>query len=459
MNNRLILTSLLSVIALGGIFSCDDMNTIQREYADREERIYLGKVDSLKVYPGFGRVKICWYIGADPKIEQTVIYWNMRNDSIVKDFVRKTPGLQKDSIIIENFPEGSRYYEFRNVNSKGETSLYSAVTASSWGTNFAESLLKRKVTSLEYNYEGSEFLVGISPVSKGDSVVYSKLVYTDTDGKENTLRIERDMNHVVLPKFPDGGEFKLQTVFFLPQGMDTVYNNFMSFKAPKVAIDKGKKIILGHGKESKYFEVNGDLYEWNSDGDLLSYKVTEGGSFELQETMQGIVPRSAYRDFFFYDDDKFISVTASNSNLSMHQIKDGEISLVKKDFGSGFIFPLFIAAKGFFYSFAGGELKVWNATNKGTWGSPLTANIAKNFNYSPLALFTHSTLLGVDENGFLWGFSIATSGNILNTNKIGQGWNRFERLVTVGNILLAMDSSGDFYKFDFDTDHYWIPEE
>lgn len=449
---------LVSFVLFGFLYACNSMNDIQSQFADRDETIYLGKVDSLKVYPGFGRVKICWYIGSDPRIEQTVIYWNMRKDSIVKDFVRTTSGVQKDSIIIEDFPEGNRLYEFRNMNSKGETSLYSSTTASSWGTFFAESLLKRKVTSSEYNYKDSEFIVDISPTLRGDSVVYSKLIYTNTENKEITLRIEREVNNVVLPKFPDGSEFKFQTVFFLPKGMDTVYNNFESYRAPKVVFDKGEKIVLGNGKESEYFEVKGNLYEWNSDGDLRSYKVTDKGSFELQETMKAIVSRSTYKNFFFYDDDKFISVAASNSNLSMHQIKDGRISLVKKNFGSGFSFPVF-AAKGFFYSLDGGTLKVWNVKNDGNWAAPATIDMSKNFYYAPVALFKHSFLLGVDENGFLWNFPITSTGQLLGKNKIGQGWNRFERLVTVGNILLAMDSSGDFWKFDFDTEHYWITED
>lgn len=449
---------LVSLVLLGFIYACNSMNDIQSQFAEEDETIFLGRVDSLKAYPGFGRVKICWSIGSDPRIEQTVIYWNMRKDSIVKDFVRTTPGDQKDSIILEDFPEGKRLYEFRNTNSKGETSLYSSTTAYSWGASFAESLLKRKVISLEYHYNDSKFIVDISPSSAGDSVVYSKLIYTDTESKEKTLRIEREVNNIVLPKFPDGGEFKFQTVFFLPHGMDTVYNNFESYRSPKVVFDKGKKIVLGNGKESKYFEVKGNLYEWNSDGDLLSYRVTGDGSFELQKTMRGIVSRDTYKNFFFYDDDKFISVSTANG-LSMHQIKDEEISLVKKDFGSSFSFPVMFAAKGFFYSLGGGTLKVWNATNNGTWATPSNTNIATDFHYAPLALFKHSFLIGVDENGILWSWPISTTGQLLSKNRIGQGWNRFERLVTVGNILLAMDSNGDFWKFNFDTNRYWIVEE
>ena len=74
------------------------------------------------------RAKITWYITADPKIEQTVIYWNERTDSLVKNVSRTSSGVMKDSIIIENLPEGSTLFEFRNMNSKGEYSLYTPVS-------------------------------------------------------------------------------------------------------------------------------------------------------------------------------------------------------------------------------------------------------------------------------------------------------------------------------------------
>ena len=96
-----ILKAILSVLIITSfVTSCDSMNDIQSKFADQDEQVYLGKVDSIRAFPGFGRAKITWYIGADPKIEQTVIYWNMRSDSIIKDFVRTGSGLQRDSIIV-----------------------------------------------------------------------------------------------------------------------------------------------------------------------------------------------------------------------------------------------------------------------------------------------------------------------------------------------------------------------
>src|SRR5690242_19096634 len=75
--------------------SCQKMDHIQKKYAEKAETIYLGKIDSIQSYPGFGRVKLTWYMNADPRIDQTIIYWNRRQDSLVKNFNRTTPGMQK----------------------------------------------------------------------------------------------------------------------------------------------------------------------------------------------------------------------------------------------------------------------------------------------------------------------------------------------------------------------------
>ena len=460
-----LVATLLTILVVG--ISCDDIEDIHSKYAEREEQVYLGKVDSLKVYPGFGRAKITWYIGADPRIEQTVIYWNMRRDSIVKDFVRTTPGLQKDSIIIENLSEGSVLYEFRNKNSKGETSLYSSISVTSWGENFASNLPGRKVIMSEYDYSLLQYKLGFSPAIPGDSVVYSQIVYHDNTETEKTVKIERNTDMVVLPNFPDGGEYQFRNVFFLPQGMDTVYGNYNTFKAPVATFDGGEKLSLKGNVSSRYSQRVGidgrtSLYEWNDAGDVIVYALNDDGSFSQTEAYISLVPRSTYREFFFYDDDKFIGIRTDH-RAYMHQIVDGQLVTVRTPtgaeyFGAGFNMVKFIPAKGFFYSVdANGNLKTWFANNNATWGSSSGTTVSTGFLYDPVTLFNFKHLICVDADGYLWSIPITTSGTLGSKNKIGAGWNKFVKIISVGNKLLGLDVSGDFYEFDFDsTDKYWI---
>lgn len=460
----IIVCSLLITLFVG--MSCDSMNDIQSVFTDKKEQIYLGKVDSLKVHPGFGRAKITWYIGSDPKIEQTVIYWNSRNDSIVKNFVRTTSGIQKDSIIIENLTESSVMYEFRNKNSKGESSLFSSVTVTAWGESFAGNLLGRKLISKEFDYNSSNYKLGLSTAVAGDSVAYSQIIYTDNTGKSNTVKIERNTNLVTLSNFSDGTEFQFRNVFFLPQGIDTVYSSYQINKAPTAIFGNGKLLTLKGNIASKYFQRDGNkLYEWNTEGDLIVYNLNEDGSLLQNDSFPSIVPRTTYREFFFYDDDKFIGITTAHA-VSMFRIVDGKLSIVKATsssadtFGSGFNMLKFLPAKGFFYSVAAnGELKTWFANNNATWGTTNGTTVTTGFLYEPIVLYNLQYLVGVDTEGYLWSIPISSAGTLGSKNKIGTGWNKFVKIISVGSKLLGLESNGDLYEFDFNaSDNYWILE-
>ena len=446
--------------------SCNKMDDIQRKYAEKEEQVYLGKVDSLMFFPGLSRTKLTWYISSDPRIDRTVIYWNLRRDSIVKDFNRTDPGVQKDSILIDNLPEGTTLFEFRNVNNEGETSLYSSISATVWGSAFAAGLRARKVTAFDFDYSQSLYNLTLSPISVGDSVVYSQIIYTNTHGEEKTVRIERDTANVVLADFPDGGEFRFRTVFFLNQGIDTIYNDYTIFKAPKAVFERGTKISFVGNIASKYFDQNGEnLYEWNASGDLIVYALNVDGSLVQTNKFPSIVPRSTYRDFFFYDNDKFIGISTGNA-ASMFQIVGGGLTFVKTPAGSntlgtGFTYQQFIPTKGLFFSMTAGtgNMITWLAQDNATWGIPNGTTVGTGFTiYNPLMMFNNQSLLGVDGNGYLWNIPVSVSGTIGTRSRIGSGWNRFKKMISVGTTLFCMEMNGDFYVFNnFNTvDKFWI---
>jgi hypothetical protein len=131
-------------IVLTMFISCDDMNSIHQKYIDAGERVYMGLADSLTAFAGNGRVKLVWYVGADPKIEKTVIYWNLRQDSVVKPFGENN---QRDSIIIP-LPEGTYDFEVVNKSEKNEKSLTSSIRAISYGESYQRSIAVRPINSL-----------------------------------------------------------------------------------------------------------------------------------------------------------------------------------------------------------------------------------------------------------------------------------------------------------------------
>jgi hypothetical protein len=456
----------LLTVSLLILSSCEKMDNIQKKYAEKAETIYLGKVDSVQSFPGFGRVKLTWYINSDPRIDQTIIYWNRRQDSLVKDFNRTTPGVQKDSVIIDNLPEGTSLFEFRNVSNEGKTSLYSSASVTVWGVEYADGLHNRKIDSLDFDYSNSVYNLGLTPTSPNDDVVYAEITYTNGHGEKKTVRIDRDSNVVKLEDFPDGDSLRFRTAFFSPAGIDTLYNSYEVLSAPTAVISRGVKISLQGAMDNQYFSRGDSLYEWNSAGDLNVYVFNGDGSIAKARALPGILPRDAFKYFFFYDADEFIAVTAGNA-VGLKRMEGDTLFTVTtstgaETFGAGFNFMKFIAANGFFYTVTPGtgDLKTWFANDDATWGSPNGVLEGTGFTqYEPLTMGNErSALLGVDAEGNLWSLPVSANGSISNRSRIGIGWNRFKKIINVGTKMVCMEENGDFYVFDdFNiTDKFWV---
>ena len=171
------------------VVSCDDMNDIHQKYIDAGERVYLGKTDSLKAYPGFERVKLVWHVNANPKVETTVIYWNMRQDSIEKPFIRTDEEGQRDSIFIP-LPEGTYLFEVFNKNALGERSTTSTVQGVSYGAKYASRLKVRKITDLtliEYDFETQSSTIQIRWDDLPEGSIASQVKYKNRKTGEDVL--------------------------------------------------------------------------------------------------------------------------------------------------------------------------------------------------------------------------------------------------------------------------------
>src|SRR5690606_14263167 len=114
--------------------------------------------------------------------------------------------------------------------------------------------------------------------------------------------------------------------------------------------------------------------------------------------------------------------------------------------GQGFGMPTFLSTRGHFFSIAAntGDLRVWIARNDVTWGPSNGLTVGTGFTQTPLMLFNHQTILGVDEEGYLWSTPVSVTGVPGSKSRVGSGWNRFKQIVSFGTTLLGMEENGDF---------------
>ncbi|MDR2038680.1 MAG: DUF4998 domain-containing protein [Bacteroidales bacterium] len=210
---------------------CSDMDDIHQDYLDEGEKTYLGMTDSLTALSGEGRIKLKWYINADPKIEQTVIYWNMRQDSVVKTIVRTENGVQADSTIINNLPEGNYSFELFNKNTRGDRSLFSTVQGVSYGDSYRETLKNRNITTMKilaYNKNEQTSDVEIVwgptlPETLGAKISYKKR----SSGEQMVIFVKADASSTILTDVGNGLNdpadiLEISTRYYQENALDTI---------------------------------------------------------------------------------------------------------------------------------------------------------------------------------------------------------------------------------------------
>lgn len=465
----LLLFYFFTAFVVWNISACDKMDDIQKQYADEEEHIYLGKVDSTEVIPGYGRVKLRWEISADPRVDRVKIYWNNHQDSTSKDFSRSISGNIKDSLIIGNLSEGNYTFELRTENDLGNTSLYSIVSGSVWGPNRADQLGSRKITSFGLDDQQSAYTLRLSPVeivNPNDRLVFSEIVYQTTGGGEMVIKVPSDTSDFTLENFENGTEFSLRDVFVSTNVFDTIYNNFRTYTAPAVVTQTASGLGIMADPTSDFFAFNDSLvWEWTQGSEVIGYSLDGSGMVQKENVLDsGEFPRDSFDILFNYGKDRFITISPTG-NVSMHILDNDTIAPVLNPdgaavFGSGFTsFSQYIPSSGYFYTVTegSGDLKTWLALDNATWGSPNGTTVGNQFDRYKTLTVHNSSLWGIDHDGFLWRISLKIGGIPDTFHAVGSGWGQFDRLISVGTVMLALDQSGEFYFFPVmpEVSEYW----
>lgn len=451
------------------LYSCDEMDDIQKQYADEEEIIYLGKVDSVKVIPGYGRAKLTWEMSADPRIERVRVYWDNNQESIVKEFHREVSGVVKDSLIIENLAEGNYTFELRSESDQYDPSLPTFASGSVWGPNRGDDLGSRSISSFDLDHTNSAYTLMLTPVqiiSAEDSMVFSELTYTNTAGSETTVRVNPDSSEVTLENFATGGEFTMRDAFVSASVIDTVYNNYRVYVSPEV-INHGGNLQETEGQQSSdYFALTDTSFlEWTGDGELISFGWDGSMVSPGEQVITADLSRDSFRTFFYYGNNKFIAIS-HDGNVVMHQLVNDTLSMVltpagAEAMGVGFNFEQFVRGAGFFYSVTSGtgDLKTWFAREDATWGSPNGSTVATNFDrFQTISNINSNLLLAIDQEGNLWNITVKANGEPAVYRKIGTGWDQFDHLVGLDNNVLAIDQDGKMYVFDqlITEEKFWV---
>ena len=156
--------------------SCSDMDSIHDEYLNGEI-IYAGKLDTLKIRPGYYRAQLEGYtqfLGTSNQI--TIEY----EDQIISYPIEENLS-EIFSVIIEDLDEGSYEFNVYTQDPNGNLSISQIVAGNVIGDEFISDQNPREV--LDYSFEAEGNYVNFYGNAESEFVIYTLIDYENEENE------------------------------------------------------------------------------------------------------------------------------------------------------------------------------------------------------------------------------------------------------------------------------------
>ena len=157
------------------------------------EETYLGAVQDLSAYSGFNRVKLEWYLNADPRISSCVITWEGNENPVVVPVPENRVIKDPISTIID-LPEGKYIFNMITRSDTGKESLVRTIAGEVYGSTYQASLSAQGINSISADLNG----VTINWVPL-EGCTGTTLTYTNNEGKEKIIKVDEGQTSTVIP--------------------------------------------------------------------------------------------------------------------------------------------------------------------------------------------------------------------------------------------------------------------
>ncbi|MBT1707624.1 DUF5013 domain-containing protein [Fulvivirgaceae bacterium PWU5] len=200
------------VVALmvAAVVACTDMDDYLK-YTGGKDLIYTGKVDSAHARAGRDRVVITGLLISDPKIVKLKVYWNTRQDSLIRD-IERSAGVDSLAIPIA-LPEGRYNFELITYDAAGNSSVTVFSSGSSYGTTYQESLINRPIRAVEVTGINK---VRIQMYNSDETAAFTEVTYLNIDDERKVVRVRADLDSAILPDIKLPSTITYQT-YYLPE--------------------------------------------------------------------------------------------------------------------------------------------------------------------------------------------------------------------------------------------------
>lgn len=183
MQYRLIINIVLFIgccFFVGCFQSCSDITDMHKDYLNRGEKIYVGKIDSLKVRGGFGRLQIEGLSRYTRSAERCIVSWGdeQQIELQMKEII------QGDSvkILLNNLSQGTYRLFVQTFDLFGNKSLKEECLGFSYGEDFKLTQAKKMI--MLFDIESTNLILHWNFTETAASV---KISYENSKG-ENIIR-------------------------------------------------------------------------------------------------------------------------------------------------------------------------------------------------------------------------------------------------------------------------------
>ncbi|MFI5136236.1 MAG: DUF4998 domain-containing protein [Sphingobacteriales bacterium] len=195
------------------ISACTKMDDYKLKFTKGGSIVYPGKMDSVKFFSGFNRVKLTGLFTSDPKIVKYRVFWNSKQDSVEVPVVRTTH-VDTVKLIIPNLPEGLMSFEVRTYDAQGHISIPTDTAVNVYGANYQSTLVTRGIADAAIQPDGSALITWVD-VNSDAGIANMEIKYSDALNKmHDTLVTSVPIGLTTsLPNFKAGNTISYTTWF------------------------------------------------------------------------------------------------------------------------------------------------------------------------------------------------------------------------------------------------------
>lgn len=216
-SNKLIINLVAGCLLAGSLFqACSDITDMQREWLDRGETLYVGKLDSLKFRGGLNRVQMEGLLTYIRSAERGVVTWNDQKLDFQIDDIKQ--GGDTARLLIDNLEEGTYRFYVQTFDKDGNQSLKEECYGYVYGDEYRMTQSPKFISEMKPDPEKMLLLWNAS-----DDAIKVLLTYENKDGEMISMTLPGNVKQTEIADWKKGGKIETLT-YTLPEkdAIDTI---------------------------------------------------------------------------------------------------------------------------------------------------------------------------------------------------------------------------------------------